>query len=144
MNEDQEVYFCGCKKSSNQPFCDGTHKDSISFFVFSRENEKLISICFSISLSLLVLSLSTNRTKATAIVDVNGVSIAYTTAGEEGSPSVLMIMGLMASHRVWPEEIVNEFVNAGYRVVLFDNRDTGDSDRLDRLGKPKTVVEIFG
>ena len=43
----------------------------------------------------------------------------------------------MASHRVWPEEIVNEFVNAGYRVVLFDNRDTGDSDRLDRLGKPR-------
>ena len=75
--------------------------------------------------------------QGTAIVDVNGVSIAYTTAGEEGSPSVLMIMGLMASHRVWPEEIVNEFVNAGYRVVLFDNRDTGDSDRLDRLGKPK-------
>ena len=75
--------------------------------------------------------------QGTAIVDVNGVSIAYTTAGEEGSPSVLMVMGLMASHRVWPEEIVNEFVNAGYRVVLFDNRDTGDSDRLDRLGKPR-------
>jgi len=75
--------------------------------------------------------------QATTIVDVDGVSIAYTTAGEEESPSVLMIMGLMASHRVWPEEIVNEFVNAGYRVVLFDNRDTGDSDRLDRLGEPK-------
>ena len=75
--------------------------------------------------------------QATSIVDVDGVSIAYTTAGEEESPSVLMIMGLMASHRVWPEEIVNEFVDAGYRVVLFDNRDTGDSDRLDRLGEPK-------
>ena len=90
---------------------------------------------------LLVFSISTypdyKSDQATSIVDVDGVSIAYTTAGEEGSPSVLMIMGLMASHRVWPEEIVNGFVDAGYRVVLFDNRDTGDSDRLDRLGEPK-------
>ncbi|MDP6182048.1 MAG: hypothetical protein QF527_05195, partial [SAR86 cluster bacterium] len=72
----------------------------------------------------------------TDLININGVSIAYTTAGEEGNPSVLMIMGLMASHKVWGEEIVNELVDSGYRVILFDNRDTGDSENLDRLGKP--------
>jgi len=108
----------------------------IKLLVYSRQMKNLFLFVF-----LSVFSVSTysdyKSDQATTIVDVDGVSIAYTTAGEEESPSVLMIMGLMASHRVWPEEIVNGFVNAGYRVVLFDNRDTGDSDRLDRLGEPK-------
>ena len=72
----------------------------------------------------------------TDLININGVSIAYTTAGEEGNPSVLMIMGLMGSHKVWGEEIVNGLVDSGYRVILFDNRDTGESENLDRLGKP--------
>ena len=108
----------------------------IKLLVYSRQMKKLL-----LFVVLSVFSVTTypdyKSDQATSIVDVDGVSIAYTTAGEKGSPPVLMIMGLMASHRVWPEEIVNGFVDAGYRVVLFDNRDTGDSDRLDRLGKPK-------
>ena len=72
----------------------------------------------------------------TDLININGVSIAYTTAGEEDKPSVLMIMGLMGSHKVWGEEIVNGLVDSGYRVILFDNRDTGESENLDRLGKP--------
>ena len=72
----------------------------------------------------------------TDLININGVSIAYTTAGEEGNPSVLMIMGLMGSHKVWGEVIVNGLVDSGYRVILFDNRDTGESENLDRLGKP--------
>ena len=72
----------------------------------------------------------------TDLININGVSIAHTTAGVEGNPSVLMIMGLMGSHKVWGEEIVNGLVNSGYRVILFDNRDTGESENLDRLGKP--------
>ena len=72
----------------------------------------------------------------THLININGVSIAYTTAGEDGNPAVLMIMGLMASHKVWGDEIVNGLVDQGYRVILFDNRDTGESENLDRLGKP--------
>lgn len=79
----------------------------------------------------------------TTSVDLNGVSIAYTTAGDEGDPSVLMIMGLMASHKVWGAEIVNSLVDAGYQVILFDNRDTGNSEKLDRLGKPNLYWKFF-
>ena len=108
----------------------------IKLLVYSRQMKTLF--LFVVVTVFSVNTYSDYKTdQATSIVDVDGVSIAYTTAGEEESPPVLMIMGLMASHRVWPEEIVNGFVDAGYRVVLFDNRDTGDSDRLDRLGEPK-------
>jgi len=81
-------------------------------------------------LVLISLNASSNYSvdQKTTVVDLNGISIAYTTAGNEEDPAVLMIMGLMASHKVWGEEIVNSLVNSGYRVVLFDNRDTGESE----------------
>ena len=79
----------------------------------------------------------------TTSVNLNGVSIAYTVAGNEEDPAVLMIMGLMASHKVWGEEIVNSLVDSGYRVILFDNRDTGNSEKLDRLGKPNLYWKFF-
>jgi len=45
-------------------------------------------------------------------------------------------MGLTGSHRVWREDLVNGLVTEGYRVILFDNRDTGESAQLDVLGEP--------
>ena len=50
----------------------------------------------------------------TELININEVSIAFTTAGEEENPAVLMIMGLMASHKVWGEEIVNGLVAVSY------------------------------
>tara|TARA_B100000614_G_scaffold141041_1_gene125323 strand:- start:126 stop:1013 length:888 start_codon:yes stop_codon:yes gene_type:complete len=79
----------------------------------------------------------------TTLVDLNGVTIAYTIAGDRKDPAVLMIMGLMASHKVWGEEIVNSLVESGYQVVLFDNRDTGKSEKLDRLGNPNLYWKFF-
>jgi pimeloyl-ACP methyl ester carboxylesterase len=84
----------------------------------------------------------------TDVIDVDGVAIAYTEFGDKAAPSVLMVMGLMASHKVWPEALVNDLANAGYRVVLLDNRDTGDSDKLERLGEPllwwKLLADTLG
>ena len=79
----------------------------------------------------------------TTLVDINDVSIAYTIAGNREDPAVLMVMGLMASHKVWGEDIVNDLVKSGYQVVLFDNRDTGRSENLDRLGRPNLYWKFF-
>ncbi len=70
------------------------------------------------------------------VAHLNGIDIAYTTIGDPDAPPILMIMGLTASHRLWGDDIVNRLVDAGYRVVLFDNRDTGESSFLDELGEP--------
>ena len=67
---------------------------------------------------------------------VNNIDIAYKVIGEEDKPAVLMIMGLGASHILWGDEITLQLVDAGYRVILFDNRDTGESQRLDEFGQP--------
>ena len=79
----------------------------------------------------------------TTIAKINGISLAYKSIGMEKDPPVLMVMGLLASHKVWGESIVNGLVDSGYRVILFDNRDTGDSEKLDRLGRPNLYWKYF-
>lgn len=54
-------------------------------------------------------------------------------------PAVLLIMGLGMQLIAWPPELVQGLLAAGYRVVRFDNRDAGLSQRLDALGTPSVL-----
>src|SRR5665647_576037 len=51
-------------------------------------------------------------------------------------PVVLLIMGLGLQLIAWPPGMVQGLVDAGFRVVRFDNRDTGLSQSFDHLGTP--------
>ena len=66
----------------------------------------------------------------------NGIRLAYKTFGDEASTPVLMIMGLGASHITWGDQIIRGLIDAGYRVIVFDNRDVGESQHLDEFGEP--------
>ena len=77
-----------------------------------------------------------SRDQAMTVAHLNGIDVAYTSVGDINAPSVLMIMGLTGSHRVWREDFINGLAAAGYRIILFDNRDTGESARLNALGEP--------
>lgn len=63
------------------------------------------------------------------------VEIAYRVVGDEKAEPILIIMGLSASHRVWNPAIIEGLVIGGYRVVLVDNRDVGQSSRIQPKGK---------
>lgn len=54
-------------------------------------------------------------------------------------PVVLLIMGLGMQLTAWPPEMVQALLDAGYRVVRFDNRDAGLSQHLEALGKPRLL-----
>jgi len=54
-------------------------------------------------------------------------------------PMVLLIMGLGLQLVAWPDSLVNGLLNAGYRVVRFDNRDVGLSTHLTYLGAPNML-----
>lgn len=72
----------------------------------------------------------------------NGIELDYETHGE-GEPLVL-IMGFGAQRIVWPRELVDQLVHAGFQVITFDNRDVGRSTKLNHLGVPdvrKTLVK---
>lgn len=84
-----------------------------------------------------------SRDKETNVATINDVELAYVVAGDVEATPIVLIMGLTASHRLWNESFVNGLVDAGYRVVMFDNRDTGDSERLARLGEPTLWWEML-
>lgn len=56
-----------------------------------------------------------------------------------GRPVVLLIMGLGMQLIAWPPAMVQGLVDAGFRVVRFDNRDIGLSRHFDALGVPNLL-----
>lgn len=70
------------------------------------------------------------------VANVNGVDIGYRLIGESDKPKVVIIMGLGASNVVPGDNLVRGIEQAGYQLVLFDNRDTGASTRFDDWGQP--------
>lgn len=72
-------------------------------------------------------------------VAVNGVTIEYDVRGE-GEP-LLLVMGLAGQLSDWPDEFVDLFVERGYRVIRFDNRDIGLSTQTG--GKPPSQWKLL-
>ena len=75
-------------------------------------------------------------------IRANGIDIEVVDshAGEStGRPVVLLIMGLGMQLIAWPPAMVQGLVDAGYRVVRFDNRDIGLSQHFDALGMPNLL-----
>ena len=53
--------------------------------------------------------------------------------GELSDPAVIMVMGLGLQLIFWPEELIEAMIEAGFRVIVFDNRDCGLSgSRFER------------
>jgi pimeloyl-ACP methyl ester carboxylesterase len=85
--------------------------------------------------------------KAGVRVQANGIQIEVEDTGADGSqgdrPVVLLIMGLGMQLVAWPGAFVQGLVDAGFRVVRFDNRDIGLSQYLDHLGVPNLIWQTF-
>ncbi|MBC5765570.1 alpha/beta fold hydrolase [Ramlibacter albus] len=73
-------------------------------------------------------------------VRANGIDIEVEDSGA-GRPVVLLVMGLGMQLVAWPEAFVQALVDAGYRVVRFDNRDIGLSQHFDAAGVPNVLLE---
>ena len=73
----------------------------------------------------------------------NGIDIEVEDSGPgttgESRPVVLLIMGLGMQLVAWPPQLVQGLVDAGYRVIVHDNRDVGLSHRFEALGKPNLI-----
>lgn len=71
----------------------------------------------------------------------NGIQIELVDSAPDGPelPVVLLIMGLGMQLIAWPPGFVRGLMNAGFRVVRFDNRDSGLSDHQHHHGKPNVI-----
>ncbi len=70
-----------------------------------------------------------------AQIKANGINLEYETLGD-GPETVLLIMGLGAQMTRWPPAFRQMLADKGYRVVWFDNRDVGLSEKIEAAGVP--------
>jgi len=75
-----------------------------------------------------------------ATAKANGMEIVYDIFGDPDKPPVLLIIGLGQQMIAWDEEFCTQIAARGYRVIRFDNRDTGLSTKLDQAGVPNMAV----
>jgi pimeloyl-ACP methyl ester carboxylesterase len=81
---------------------------------------------------------------AEQIAQVGRVQIAYETFGDPDDPPLLLIMGLASQMILWDEELCQMFVERGFYVIRFDNRDVGHSSHVRGGGKPKVLRAMAG
>ena len=66
-------------------------------------------------------------------IEVEDSGVGLDSNGKE-RPVVVLIMGLAMQLVAWPVPFVQALVDAGYRVIRFDNRDIGLSQHFDAAG----------
>jgi len=72
-------------------------------------------------------------------VSANGVQLAYDEFGAPDAPVILLIMGLGTQMIAWPESFCEALAARGYRVIRFDNRDIGLSEKMENAQSPSLV-----
>lgn len=76
------------------------------------------------------------------LAEANGQTLAYDLFGRAGDPPVLLIMGNSAPGLVWPDAFCAGLAEAGFRVLRFDQRDSGLSTYVDFERQPYTLDDL--
>ena len=60
----------------------------------------------------------------------NGLRLCYEEFGDPNHPAIVLIMGLGTQMISWPDAFCTMLADKGYRVIRFDNRDIGLSQKI--------------
>lgn len=71
------------------------------------------------------------------------VELAYWLHGPENGTPIMLLNGQGAATRTGNEALVDAFVAKGFRVIIFDNRDSGQSTVLREAGAPPETERIL-
>jgi pimeloyl-ACP methyl ester carboxylesterase len=71
-----------------------------------------------------------------SLVGIGQIELETVTHGDPGAPAILLIQGLGTPLTRWPAALIAHLTGAGFRVIVFDNRDIGLSTKMDVLGLP--------
>lgn len=76
-------------------------------------------------------------------VTTNGITLAYEAEGDPQGEAILLIAGLGLQLISWPQAFCKGLTDHGFRVIRFDNRDSGLSTKMRHLGKPNLQMAFF-
>jgi pimeloyl-ACP methyl ester carboxylesterase len=71
------------------------------------------------------------------------VRIAFEDLGGAGGDPLLLIMGLAVSRFWWPDSLVADFVNRGFHVAAYDQRDAGQSTHFPETGTASPLAAVL-
>jgi len=74
-------------------------------------------------------------------ITANGIALEVEDHGSPDGEPLLLIMGLGMQLVAWHADFVAMLVARGYRVIRFDNRDIGLSQKFDHLGVPNLALD---
>ena len=74
-------------------------------------------------------------------VTANGISIEVEDGGPEGAPAILLVNGYTSQLLNWPDPLLDGLKAEGFRVIRYDNRDVGLSQKFTGVPDFKAVVE---
>lgn len=76
-----------------------------------------------------------------------GIELFYEDSLEKGGDpaheTILLIMGLGAQMTLWPDEFVEALVSHGFRVIRYDNRDIGLSQKFEGTSAPGPAWQVI-
>jgi pimeloyl-ACP methyl ester carboxylesterase len=75
------------------------------------------------------------------MIAVNDIEMCFESYGDDDAPPVLLVMGLGAQMTLWPAGFISGLLDRGFRVIRFDNRDTGLSSKT--AGPPPNVMAMY-
>lgn len=83
------------------------------------------------------------QTQDAQFVVANQLRFAYDEFGNAADPAVILIMGLGQQMIAWSELFCRQIAEQGYRVIRFDNRDVGLSEKIKsriKISMPKLLL----
>lgn len=72
-----------------------------------------------------------------------GIEIFYEDHGDPAHEVILLVMGLGAQLTLWPDELVEALVGEGFRVIRYDNRDIGLSQKMEGARAPSLPIQVL-
>jgi len=66
-------------------------------------------------------------------IRANGITLNYDEHGAKNAPPLLIVNGYSSQMTSWPDDLHEGFAARGFRVIRFDNRDTGLSQKFDGI-----------
>ncbi|MDZ4381988.1 MAG: alpha/beta hydrolase [Parvibaculum sp.] len=73
-------------------------------------------------------------------VKANGITINYEDRGPADGTPILFVNGYTSTMMSWPEELMEGLRAEGFRVIRYDNRDVGKSEKFSGLPKIADVA----
>jgi pimeloyl-ACP methyl ester carboxylesterase len=83
----------------------------------------------------------------TVITPNTGIEIFYEDhlphGGDSNAEAILLVMGLGAQLTLWPDELVAALAAEGFRVIRYDNRDIGLSQKFEGARAPSLPMQVL-